>query len=208
MLRLLARQFARPSGLLGRFWIGPWLDRISGAMNRLALEQLDLQASDRVLEIGFGGGGLLAGLLAGTSGAVTGADVSGAMIERSRRRFRDKADRLRLVQASAETLPLPDASVDKAVSVSSFYFWPEPEAAFAELARVVRAGGRLVLCFEPPEELRKWSGHRFGFRLLEVEDVRALMEGAGFGRTRVAWGRGRKPDRFCCLSGTRLGANG
>jgi arsenite methyltransferase len=204
MRRYLARQFARPSGPVGRLLVGPWLDRIARRMNRLALDRLDVRPHDRVLEIGFGGGALLAALL--DAGArVSGVEISEAMLERARRRFGEKA---RLFRASAEALPLPDASADRAVSVNSLYFWPDPAGAMAELARVVRPGGTLVLCFEPADELRKWSGHRFGFRPFEVEEVRRLMEAAGFGGIAEAWGEGRKPDRFCCLSGTRLDANG
>jgi ubiquinone/menaquinone biosynthesis C-methylase UbiE len=177
-------------------------------MNRLALAELALERDDGVLEIGFGGGDLLAAILAATDGEVFGADVSEAMLERARRRFRHEAGRLRLFLASAERMPLADGSIDKAVSVNSLYFWPDPAGALAEIARLVRPGGRLVLCFEPPEELRKWPGSRFGFRMFEIEEVAALMDGAGFGGLRTRWGEGRKPDRFCCLSGERRGANG
>lgn len=179
-------------------------------MNRLALAELAAAGTDSVVEVGFGGGALLQSLLEATSGQVVGADVSDAALARARRRFAAELGkgRLLLFRASAEALPIPDSSVDRAVSVNSLYFWPDIEGALAEIARAVKPGGRLTLCFEPPEELRKWPGHCYGFRLLEVETVRALMEVAGFGGIREAWGRGRKPDRFCCLSGTRLGANG
>lgn len=199
--RYLARQFAHPSGLLGRYWIGPWLDRIAAPMNRLALQRLQPRDGETVLEIGFGGGALLRSLAAAGAEA-WGVDPSSAMVRRAQARG------LRAVQGGAEDLPFEAARFDKAVSVNSLYFWPDPEAAFAELARVVKPGGRLVIAFEPDEEMRKWPGHRFGFRLYEVAEVRALMEGAGFGQVEEAWGTGRKPDRFCCLSGTRLGANG
>lgn len=208
--RWLARQFARPGGWIGERLIGPWLDRISRAMNRLALERLEVGRGDWVLEVGFGGGALLGSILLATSGEVFAADASPAMLARARRRFGREVHRgrLRLYHATAESLPLPDSAVDRAVSVNSLYFWPDPAAALTELARVVKAGGRLVLCFEPPEELRKWPGHRFGFRLLEVREVRTLMEQAGFGDVGEAWGAGRRPDRFCALSAVRLDANG
>ena len=171
-------------------------------MNRLTLAQLEVGPEDDALEVGFGGGGLLAGLLKATRGRVVGVDISEAMVERARRRFRS-FDRLGLHLGSVEALPLAEASVDTACSVNSLYFWPDPAAGMRELARVVRPGGRLAIAFEPPEELRKWPGHRFGFRLFEEAEVRRLMEDAGFTRIRRAEGRGRKPDYFICLTGER-----
>jgi ubiquinone/menaquinone biosynthesis C-methylase UbiE len=178
-------------------------------MNALALTCLRLEREDWVLEVGFGGGGLLRSLLLGTRGEVFGADLSETLIARARDRFaRDvRRGRLHLYQASADNLPLPPATVTRAVSVNSLYFWPDPAAAMAELARVVKPDGRLAIAFEPAAELRKWPGHRYGFRLFEVAEVKALMEAAGFTDIDEHWGTGRRPSRFCCLSGERIDAN-
>jgi arsenite methyltransferase len=198
--RWLALQFARPAGLAGRLLIGPWLDRISRRMNQLVLAELDPRPGETIVEIGFGGGALLAALLDAGARPV-GADVSQAMVARARRRFGNRAE---ILLASAESLPLADSSADAAASVNNLYFWPDPEAGMAELARILRPGGRLAIAFEPPEELAKWPGSRFGFRFFTEAEVRGLLEGAGFGGIRAIWGRGRKPDRFLCLTARRL----
>ena len=203
--RFLARQFACPSGWAGRWWMGPWLNRIARRMNRLTLEELGLQPQDDVLEVGFGGGELLGALLDSTSGEVHGVDISKAMVKRAERRFR-RYGHLHLHRASAEALPLPDGAVGKACSVNTIYFWSDPAGVMAEFARVIRPNGRLAICFEPAYELRTWPGHEHGFRLYEGHDVQRLFTEAGFGKVTGRWGTGRKPDRFLCLSAIRLGA--
>ena len=175
-------------------------------MNRLVIEVLAVGGQETVLEVGFGGGALLGEWLERTRGSVIGVDVSSAMVDRARRRLGPalKADRLRLIQASVETLPVETASVDKAASVNSLYFWPDPAASLVELARVIRPGGRLALCFEPAAELRKWPGHVFGFRSVDEEEARSWMVRAGFDGLDVREGFGRKPDRYFCLTGRRM----
>ena len=168
-------------------------------MNALVLRELDPQPGEKLLEIGFGGGALIEASLERRA-AVVGADISQAMVARARRRFGGRAE---IVTASVEALPLPDGAADKAASVNNIYFWRDPAGGMAELARVVRPGGLLAIAFEPPEELAKWPGHRHGFRLWSEAEVRALMQVAGFERIRAAWGTGRKPDRFLCLTGVR-----
>ncbi len=203
--RFLAAQFARPSGPIGRWLIGPWLDRIARPMNRMAFERLEIGPGDHVLEVGFGGGDLIEWMLAATAAEVSGVDVSEAMVKRARRRFAKEVGqgRLRLFEAAVEDLPLATVSADRACSVNSIYFWPDPALAIAELARVVRPRGRLVLCLQTPQSVRAWRGHVHGFSAYGAEEVAALMDTAGFRSLRLAGGHAAKVGEYLCMSGER-----
>ena len=205
-LRWLARQFARPSGWAGRWIFGTWLDRTSQGMNALALRLLEISSDDRVLEVGFGGGGLFQDILAARPAAAFGVDVSEAMVARARRRFRHQIaeNRVRILLGSAERLPIEDAAIDKACSLNSIYFWKDPAGAIREFARVLRPGGALLLGFEAPETLRAWPGHRYGFTVYSPGELVGLAEGAGFGNAKIHEGFEPKFGRIFCVKVKRL----
>jgi SAM-dependent methyltransferase len=202
----LARQFAKPQGLAGRWIFGTWLDRVNQGMNALGLRLLEVGADDRVLEVGFGGGALLAEILARGPAEVVGVDISQEMVARGRRRFRRHIaqGRARLLLGSVDRLPLSSAAVDKACSFNTIYFWPDPAAAMQELARVIRPGGVLVLGFEAPETLRAWPGHRYGFTVYGPEEVVRLATEAGFGGAEVHEGLEPKFGKIYCAKLERL----
>jgi SAM-dependent methyltransferase len=191
LARYLARQFAEPSGLVGRLVIAPWLNRIGRRLNAMALELLEPRVGEALLEVGYGGGGLLRRLAKTEPARLVGVDVSAAVPRR--------IAGAELVRAEAGVLPFADGSFDAAVSVSVLHFWPRLEPVLAEIGRVLRAGGRLVLVFEPPETLRRWAGHRYGFQLWSEADVIGAAAGAGLILEDRRQGSGRKPDFFVGL---------
>lgn len=77
-----------------------------------------------MLEVGFGGGVLLPRLLV-TAAFVYGLDRSSDTLEAARREFSDsvRSGRARFNQGAVETIPLPDASFDQAITVHTIYFW-------------------------------------------------------------------------------------
>lgn len=205
LTRFLARQFARPSGWAGRWLVAPILDRTGAAMNRLTFQQLRLEPSDTIVEVGFGGGDLIARLLAANLQQVVGIDLSEDMVARARRRFRRELEegRLSLFPGSAEKLPLRNRSVDKACSVNNIYFWNDPARVMAEFARVLRPGGKLGVSFQTPEAVRNWPGHIHGFTAYEPEEVARLMEQAGFVGSRTAKGNDSRVGDFICMLSER-----
>lgn len=203
--RLLARQLACPTGVLGRWVLGPLWNRRNAALNDAAFDALTPAPADRVLDVGFGGGYLLerlAGVV--TDGMLAGVDVSPAMVAIARRRYRRlvQAGRVDFRCAPAEALPFAVASFTKACTVNSAFYWDDPARALAELARVLVDGGRLVLCLTCPRSLRHKGFARHGLKLYEPRDLHALLTAAGFQelQTNQAADRHRQ---FFCLAATR-----
>ncbi len=85
--------------------------------------------------------------LARRGARVTGVDVTPAQLATARRMQEEFDLHFPLVEASAEDVPLPDASFDLVLSEYGASIWCDPERWIAEAARLLRPGGRLVfLC--------------------------------------------------------------
>lgn len=112
----------------------------------LVLDALDPRPGERVLDVGCGPGFYVADALEriGPDGHVTGVDASPAMLEATRRRVEGHAN-VTLAEGDATALPLADATVDCALCVQVLEYVPDVPAALAEMHRVLRPGGRLVL---------------------------------------------------------------
>jgi len=139
--------FAHPSG-----WLGRLAGRIMLWTNKQddLLAVLDVQPGDDILEVGYGPGGLIRLLAERTDAAsIRGVDPSPEMRDQASRHNRKavRAGRVRLDIGTADRTGLPDASVDRVVSVRNVAMWPDLGAGVAELHRVVRPGGAVVIAW-------------------------------------------------------------
>ena len=99
---------------------------------------------ERILDIGAGTG--WAARLAAWRGArVTGIDIAPGMVQAAETLAQGVKPRPRFQQAAAEELPFDDASFDGVLSTYGVIFSAQPARAVAEMARVLRPGGRLAL---------------------------------------------------------------
>jgi arsenite methyltransferase len=87
--------------------------------------------------------------LAESGAEVDGVDVSPDMVCLAARRNAPGIARgaVRLHAGDGTRLPAADDSLDAVVGVHTVYFWPDPAATVAEIARALRPGGRVVLAF-------------------------------------------------------------
>jgi arsenite methyltransferase len=107
-----------------------------------------INPGDHVLDIGSGSGtdALLAALQTGMAGRVIGLDMTPAMRAKLQRNADlAGAENVAVMEGNAEDIPLPDASVDVVTSNGVLNLVPDKRKAFAEIARVLRPGGRLQL---------------------------------------------------------------
>ena len=103
------------------------------------------QPGDRVLDVATGTGMVAAELLASCDCAVVGVDQSSAMLAAARARFDGfPRTRLELVEARAEALPFAEESFDVLTFTYLLRYVEDPQATIAELARVLRSGGRVA----------------------------------------------------------------
>jgi ubiquinone/menaquinone biosynthesis C-methylase UbiE len=181
--KMMASQLRKPSGwLIGWIMLGQ-LNRWNRSMNRKTLATIEARDDDHVLELGCGGGELL-GLIADkiSSGMVVGMDWSPLSIRYCKWKFRRliRADRLDLFCQDVARIPLPNNFIDCVCSVNAVYFWDRPESVFAECARVLKIGGRLVLCNSVSSELGPQDYPPEYFNSHSVEDVAQALQSLGF----------------------------
>jgi len=182
------RQSMRPHGFRGRVF-GWFMDRVNAGAHRFALRRLDVQNSDSVLEIGFGTGRLVRKLAkTARNGFIAGVDPSDLMLQTAERRtkkFRKKG-RVELRLSDASELPWPDATFDKAAALHSFQFWSNPDHDIAEVHRVLKPGGLLLLILRAHKKAGpKWLPNPISRSGQEIAGAFELLANGGFAETRI-----------------------
>lgn len=122
-----------------RYLFGPWsLDLI---------ERARPQPGERVLDLACGTGAVAREVLKriAPSGTLVGVDINPDMLRVASEVIDAREPLVRWLQASAESLPLPDASFDVALCQQGLQFFPDKHGALREVRRVLKPGGRLAL---------------------------------------------------------------
>lgn len=202
-------------GEAGGYWArhADRFDRAVAGYQPAFLEAARIGPADRVLDVGCGTGQCTraAARLAG-HGHALGVDLSAGMIEVARRAAdRDGLANVRFARADAQIHPFPTGGVDRVISRHGAMFFGDPRAAFGNLARALRPGGRLTLLTWQPAADNEWFGACWTaltgrdrlpvpppdapgpFALSDPDRVRELLAAAGFadieisGRTTPMW---------------------
>lgn len=143
-----------------------WGRLVDSRARARVLELCAVADGDAVLEVGVGAGSQLVELAAGNlSGRTVGVELADGMIREARRRLIAAGSvHAEVLRADACDLPLADDSFDAVTSayVLDILPWNDIRRALREFRRVLRPGGRLVICHVTPGERRR---HRVGDHL-------------------------------------------
>jgi ubiquinone/menaquinone biosynthesis C-methylase UbiE len=178
--------------MLDRFYerrVFPWLnDKLAAApeLRRLRREAV-APASGLVIEIGFGSGSNLEHYPAAVE-SVVGIDPNPGMHARAAGPVRASRIPVTLLVGHAETLPVPDATLDTAVSTLTLCSVGNPARALAELSRVLTDRGRLIVMEHGADDpgIAGWQDRLNGIQRVVAcgchlnRPIRQLVEAGGF----------------------------
>ena len=155
---------------------------------QLLVDAAGAGADDTVLDVACGPG-LVACAFARVAQQVTGIDLTPAMIERAAALAAEQGcSNVRLQIGDVLPLPFPDAAFSIVVSRFAFHHFHDPAAVLAEMRRVCRSGGRVVVAdlMASPDPAKAAAFHRMEMlrdpshaRALTLDALRALYRAAG-----------------------------
>lgn len=148
------------NGYEGRHWADnpARYDGVYGPSTTPLLEAARITASESVLDIGCGNGHLTR-IAAGQAAYALGVDLSAPMLETARAQAAEEGiDNVSFVRADAQVYPFQIASFDVALSRFGVMFFADPVAAFANIGRALRPGGRLA--FVCPQAFRHMGQYK------------------------------------------------
>jgi SAM-dependent methyltransferase len=178
--------------LPGRF--GSWLNSYLGRpLYRLVAKELNLGRDDDLLDVACGWGEFLA-VHAANARRVAGIDWSQEKVALARERLagRTASETAEVVHGDAADLPWKDDTFSAVTCMDAFPFFTAPDRVLAEILRVLRPGGRMVMQIGMrwPNGMPKHLPHPTS-SVVDVADeaaVRALVENAGFGGVSFTYG--------------------
>jgi ubiquinone/menaquinone biosynthesis C-methylase UbiE len=165
--------------------------RISGhiQMGRriIGSRQFDIRGMRSILDIGSGAGQLAGHLLryADREAQITCIDLSQNLLCRARRRLDSK--RPVYVSADVSSLPFADNSFDGATCGYVIEHVPDTRAGLAEIARVLRRGGRLLLLATEDTFSGAWTSRIWCCRTINRRTLRAMCESVGLRWKQELW---------------------
>ena len=175
----------RPHGVGGRLFALA-MEWINTPAYRRAAELIRPAPGDRVLEIGFGTGALMAMLAPRMPGGLlTGIDPSALMVRQARARLERFASAVQvdLRQGTDRDVDSLEGHFTQIVALHSFQFWPDPAATLKRIRTLLSSRGRLLLILRAHSRRRPpWLPNPISRSADEIAGAIEALQRAGFDR--------------------------
>lgn len=174
----MAKQLGNPEGETG-IEVANMMNATNIGMTKHAIESLNLDKNDVVLELGHGNCGHLSYLMKQAENLkYFGLEISELMqqqaIKSNQNYIENNSANFRLYNGT-ET-PFDNKSFDKIFSVNTLYFWQNPDLLLNEISRVLKPNGIFALTFADKSFMEKLPFTSFGFNLYSLKDVEELLQ--------------------------------
>lgn len=176
-LKELAKQLGNPEGETG-IEVANMMNATNIGMTKYAIESLNLDKNDVVLEIGHGNCGHLSFLMKQAENLkYFGLEISELMqkeaIKSHQNYIENNSAYFRLYNGTE--IPFKDESFDKIFTVNTLYFWQNPDLLLNEIYRVLKPNGIFALAFADKSFMEKLPFTNFGFNLYSLKDAEELL---------------------------------
>jgi ubiquinone/menaquinone biosynthesis C-methylase UbiE len=199
-------QFALPRGFEGRIRFIVMNMGHKSIYENVA-KVLKLQPEDDLLEIGCGNGYFLKNYVSHVH-SVAGLDHSELCVKLASKKNRERVvtGSAKFVQGEATQLPWEDNKFTAVTSMASFMMFPKPFESLKEMYRVLRPGGRVVVCIEwnaedgkdHSKDVKKYEVH-----IWAEDEVRAMLKEAGFSGVSITYAKGLMMPKMMIAYGVK-----
>lgn len=181
-LKEMASQLRKPEGETG-IKTGEWMNTGNLHINKDTLKTLNAGKEDTILEIGMGNGFFVNEILQHKPLVkYTGCDFSDVMVWEAEKHNSEwiKKGQAVFLHTNINSLPLENETFDKIFTINTIYFWEDEKNVLAELKRILKPGGIVIIALRPKRQMLHYPFIKYGFNLFSKEDVVLALTKAGF----------------------------
>jgi ubiquinone/menaquinone biosynthesis C-methylase UbiE len=200
-------QFELPRGIAGRILFF-FMNKGHKSIYENAAKVLELKPEDDLLEVGCGNGHFIKNYASHVR-SVAGLDLSELSVKLATRKNKDRVavGSAEFVQGDATKLPWEDNRFSVTTAMASFMLFPEPLASLKEMNRVLRPGGRAIICLEwnaedgkdHSKDIKKYGIAQF----CTEDDAREMMKNAGFTDVSISYAKGMMMPKMMLVRGVK-----
>ena len=184
--KYIARQFGNPTGCGGKIST-LLMNCLNKKLYKAVIENLNIQTTDIILDIGFGNGFLIRSLSNKNPHKVYGIDISFDMLKVATKKSRKKIEqgKVELLLADVQDLPFENALINKIYTINTVYFWQDINRGFAEIKRVLKPDGIFLNVIYLKEWLDKLPITQYGFSKYTAEQIEKITTESGLKIERI-----------------------